>query len=96
LHSDTSAAPRLESAVFFETEPSLGEALGDVHFEAAERAEARLRVVCTDSPRVVALLPCGHVACCASCVNSAVNDANGGRSCPLCRAAVAGTVAFVL
>jgi len=60
--------------------------------------EARLEdvvgcVVCISNPRSIAVLPCTHACLCAGCAAS-IQAASG--QCPICRANITGTVAFLL
>jgi hypothetical protein len=42
-------------------------------------------VVCMVRPRVLAIVPCGHVPTCEKC-------AGGMRECPMCRASISGVL----
>jgi Zinc finger, C3HC4 type (RING finger) len=48
-------------------------------------------VLCLDADRRVALLPCGHVCLCTTCVGHIVEPGNAGGRCPVCRGVVTGT-----
>ncbi len=67
-------------------EPAAAPAHEDVPMsEREDDSEIKECVVCMDSKPEAAFVPCGHVCCCLDCANTCAE----GRSCPVCRAAVA-------
>jgi hypothetical protein len=61
---------------------------------AAEPSDPLACVICLDAPRALLLLPCRHVPVCASAACAAMMGAP--PLCPLCRVAVADTLAVFL
>lgn len=98
LHDDSSNELSEESVEVIEDDDLRNEAPATATFgtarkrqlEDVDREAERLCVVCQDTTKTHAFLPCGHFCICEPC--AAQINARTPRVCPLCRRSVRGTI----